>query len=149
MSEWMHDWQHEEEKSLDIDLIESLGSTMSTSPANFHDWEYERESEKEFKRDTEQRANDIADAISERIRDLDISSGHGKAEQALMQRVLDELFRSTIATEQLRRYLFELWKQRDAQDKKKMVRAAQVIANTIALPLRSIVSSDIHKEFGA
>ena len=145
----MHDWQHEEEKSLDIDLIESLGSTMSTSPANFHDWEYERESEKEFKRDTEQRANDIADAISERIRDLDISSGHGKAEQALMQRVLDELFRSTIATEQLRRYLFELWKQRDAQDKKKMVRAAQVIANTIALPLRSIVSSDIHKEFGA
>ncbi|MBK8184301.1 MAG: hypothetical protein IPK63_16045 [Candidatus Competibacteraceae bacterium] len=91
---------------------------MSTSPANFHDWEYERESEKEFKRDTEQRANDIADAISERIRDLDISSGHGKAEQALMQRVLDELFRSTIATEQLRRYLFELWKQRDAQDKK-------------------------------
>jgi len=145
----MHDWQHEEEKSLDIDLIESLGSTMSTSPANFHDWEYERESEKEFKRDTEQRANDIADAISERIRDLDISSGHGKAEQALMQRVLDELFRSTIATEQLRRYLFELWKQRDAQDKKKMVRAAQVIANTIAPMIRDTVSSDVHKEFGA
>ena len=149
MSEWMHDWQHEEEKSLDIDLIESLGSTMSTSPANFHDWEYERESEKEFKRDTEQRANDIADAISERIRDLDISSGHGKAEQALMQRVLDELFRSTIATEQLRRYLFELWKQRDAQDKKKMVRAAQVIANTITPMIRDTVSSDVHKEFGA
>lgn len=145
----MHDWQHEEEKSLDIDLIESLGSTMSTSPANFHDWEYERESEKEFKRDTEQRANDIADAISERIRDLDISSGHGKAEQALMQRVLDELFRSTIATEQLRRYLFELWKQRDAQDKKKMARAAQIIANTIAPILRDIVSSDVRKEFDA
>lgn len=145
----MHDWQHEEEKSLDIDLIESLGSTMSTSPANFHDWEYERESEKEFKRDTEQRANDIADAISERIRDLDISSGHGKAEQALMQRVLDELFRSTIATDTLHRYLFEIWKQRDAQDKKKMVRAAQVIANTIAPMIRDTVSSDVHKEFGA
>lgn len=117
---------------------------MSTSPANMHDWEYESESEKEFKRDIE-----IGDAISERIRDLDISSGHGKAEQALMQRVLDELFRSTIATEQLRRYLFELWKQRDAQDKKKMVRAAQVIANTIAPMIRDTVSSDVHKEFGA
>ena len=152
MSEWMHDWQHEEEKSLDIDLIESLGSTMSTSPASFHDWEYERESKKEFKRDTEQRANDIADAISERIRDLDISSGHGKAEQALMQRVLDELFRSTIATETFHCYLFKLWQTRNAQDeedKKKMARAAQIIANTIAPMIRDTVSSDVHKEFGA
>lgn len=113
---------------------------MSTSPANMHDWEFERESA----RDAE-----IQDAIAEHIRDLEISSGHGKAEQALMQRVLDELFRSTIATEQLRRYLFELWKQRDAQDKKKMVRAAQVIANTIAPMIRDTVSSDVHKEFGA
>ena len=148
----MHDWQHEEEKSLDIDLIESLGSTMSTSPANMHDWEFERESEKEFKRDMEQRANEIADEISERILELEMSSGHGKAEQALMQRVLDELFRSTIATEQLRRYLFEIWKQRNAstiQDKKKMARAAQIIANTIAPMIRDTVSSDVHKEFGA
>jgi len=125
---------------------------MNTAPGNMHDWDFERESEKEFKRDMEQRANEIADEISERIRDLEISSGHGKAEQALMQRVLDELFQSTIATEQLRRYLFEIWKQRGAstiQDKKKMERAAQAIANTIALPLRSIVSSDVHKEFDA
>lgn len=113
---------------------------MSTSPANFHDWQYERESARDI---------EISDAISERFRDLEISSGHGKAEQELMQRVLDELFRSTIATEQLRRYLFELWKQRDAQDKKKMVRAAQVIANTIAPMIRDTVSSDVHKEFGA
>ena len=125
---------------------------MNTAPGNMHDWDFERESEKEFKRDMEQRANEIADEISERIRDLEISSGHGKAEQALMQRVLDELFQSTIATEQLRRYLFEIWKQRGAstiQDKKKMERAAQAIANTIALPLRFIVSSDVHKEFDA
>ena len=116
---------------------------MSTSPANFHDWEYEKESARDI---------EIADAIAERIGDLEQSSGHGKDEQALMQRVLDELFQSTIATEQLRRYLFEIWKQRGAstiQDKKKMERAAQAIANTIALPLRSIVSSDVHKEFDA
>ena len=116
---------------------------MSTSPANFHDWEHERES-----------ARDIAlsDAIAERIQDLEISSGHGDAEQKLMDRVLDQLFQSDIATETLRRYLFEIWKQRSGAgyaDKQKMVRAAQAIANTIALPLRSIVSSDIHKEFGA
>ena len=116
---------------------------MSTSPANMHDWDFERESAK---------AVEIQDAISDRIKDLEMSSGHGKAEQALMQRVLDELFQSDIATETLRRYLFEIWKQRGGAgyaDKQKMVRAAQAIANTIALPLRSIVSSDIHKEFGA
>lgn len=125
---------------------------MSTSPANFHDWEYERESKKEFKRDTEQRANDIADAISDRIQDLEMSSGHGADEQKLMERVLDQLFQSNIATETMRSYLFEIWKQRNTQDeesKKKMARAAQIIANTIAPILRDIVSSDVHKEFGA
>ena len=69
-----------------------------------------------------------------------------------MQRVLDELFQSDIATETFRRYLFEIWKQRFAQDadeKKKMARAAQVIANTIAPIVRDIVSSDVHKEFDA
>lgn len=125
---------------------------MNTAPGNMHDWDFERESEKEFKRDMEQRANEIADEISERIRDLEISSGHGKAEQALMQRVLDELFQSDIATETLRRYLFELWKQRSAytiQDKKKMARAAQVIANLLSPILRDIMSSDVRKEFDA
>lgn len=116
---------------------------MSTSPANFHDWQYERESA----RDAE-----IKDAISERIQDLEMSSGHGDDEQKLMERVLAKLFQSDIATETLRRYLFELWKQRNAQDeegKKKMARAAQVIANTIAPILRDLVSSDVHKEFDA
>ena len=116
---------------------------MSTSPANMHDWDFERESAK---------AVEIQDAISDRIKDLEMSSGHGKAEQALMQRVLDELFQSDIATETFRRYLFEIWKQRFAQDadeKKKMARAAQVIANTIAPIVRDIVSSDVHKEFDA
>jgi signal recognition particle GTPase len=142
MSEWMHDWQHEEEKSLDIDLIESLGSTMSTSPANFHDWEYERESARDI---------EISDAISDRMQDLEMSSGHGQDEQKLMGRVLDTLFESDIATETFRRYLFEIWKQRSAstiQDKKKMARASQVIANLLAPILRDIVSSDVHKEFG-
>ncbi len=125
---------------------------MNTAPGNMHDWEYEHESEKEFKRDTEKRADEIADAIAERISDLEISSGHGKAEQELMRRVLDELFQSDIATETFRRYLFELWKQRGAstiQDKKKMARASQVIANLLAPILRDTVSSDVHKEFGA
>lgn len=114
---------------------------MSTSPANFHDWEYEKESARDI---------EIADAIAERIGDLEQSSGHGKDEQALMQRVLDELFQSDIATAMLRRYLFEIWKQRGGvgyADKQKMVRAAQAIANTIALIMRDIVSSDVHKEF--
>ncbi|MBK8191430.1 MAG: hypothetical protein IPK79_13405 [Vampirovibrionales bacterium] len=124
---------------------------MSTSPANFHDWEFERESEKEFKRDMEKRADAISDAISERISDLEMSSGHGKAEQELMQRVLDTLFESDIATETLRRYLFEMWKQRNQGDsgRGKMIRAAQAIANTIALPVQDIVSSDVRKEFDA
>jgi signal recognition particle GTPase len=111
---------------------------MSTSPANFHDWEYESESA----RDAE-----IQDEIAERILELEMSSGHGKIAQHLMERVLDELSKSDIATETIRSYLFEVWKRRNAQETKKMVRAAQVIANTIAPILRDIVSSDVHKEF--
>jgi signal recognition particle GTPase len=115
---------------------------MSTSPANMHDWEFERESA----RDAE-----IQDAIAEHIRDLEISSGHGDAEQKLIERVIDQLFQSDIATEMFRRYLFEIWRRRNAQDeegKKKMARAAQIIANLLSPILRDIVSSDIHKEFG-
>ena len=116
---------------------------MSTSPAYFHDWAYERESARDI---------EISDAISERIQDLEMSSGHGKDEQKLMGRVLDTLFESDIATETLRSYLFELWRRRNAHDeesKKKMARASQIIANTIAPILRDIVSSDVHREFGA
>lgn len=116
---------------------------MSTSPANMHDWEFERESA----RDAE-----IQDAIAEHIRDLEISSGHGDDEQKLMGRVLDTMFESDIAAYKLRRYLFEIWRRRNAQDeegKKKMARAAQVIANLLAPIMRDIVSSDIHKEFDA
>lgn len=125
---------------------------MSTSPANFHDWEYERASEKEFKRDMEQRSDEIADAISERISDLEMSSGHGADEQTIMGRVLMDLCEKEIDGQSFRTYLFKLWKHRNAYDdegRRKISRAAQGIANTIALPLRSIVSSDIHKEFGA
>ena len=114
---------------------------MSTSPANMHDWEFERESAK---------AVAIQDAISDRIQDLEMSSGHGDAEKKLMGRVLDQLFQSDIATETFRRYLFEIWKQRNAstiQDKKKMARAAQIIANTIAPIFRDIVSNDVRNEF--
>jgi signal recognition particle GTPase len=125
---------------------------MSTSPANFHDWQYERESEKEFKRDMEKRANEIADEISERILDLEMSSGHGNAEQALMGRVLMDLCEKEIAWQAFRTYLFKLWKHRNAYDdeeRKKISRAAQAIANMIAPMIRDIVSSDVHKEFGA
>ncbi len=116
---------------------------MSTSPANFHDWDFERESAK---------AVEIQDAISDRIQDMEMSSGHGDAEQKLMERVLDQLFQSDIATETMRRYLFELWKQRNAyndEGTREIYRAAKGIANLIALPLRAIVSSDVHKEVGA
>ena len=116
---------------------------MSTSPANFHDWEFEKESARDI---------EIADAIAERIQDLEMSSGHGNDEQKLMERVLDTMFESDIATGTFRRYLFEIWKQRSAytiQDKKKMARAAQVIANLLSPILRDIMSSDVRKEFDA
>ena len=125
---------------------------MSTSPANMHDWEFERESEKEFKRDMEQRANEIADEISERILELEMSSGHGKTGQALMSRLLMDLCEKEIDGQAFRTYLFKLWKHRNAyadEERKKISKAAQGIANLLALPLRSIVSSDIHKEFDA
>lgn len=116
---------------------------MSTEPGNMHDFECERESAK---------AVEIQDAISDRIQDLEMSSGHGDAEQKLIERVLDTMFESDIATGTFRRYLFELWKQRGAstiQDKKKMARASQVIANTIAPILRDLVASDVRNEFDA
>jgi len=116
---------------------------MSTSPANMHDWDFERESAK---------AVEIQDAISDRIKDLEMSSGHGDDEQKIMERALDTLFESDIATGTFRRYLFEIWKQRSAstiQDKKKMARAAQVIANLLSPILRDIMSSDVRKEFDA
>ena len=114
---------------------------MSTSPANMHDWDFERDSAK---------AVAIQDAISDRIQDLEMSSGHGDDEQKLMGRVLDTLFESDIASGTFKRYLFEIWKQRSAstiQDKKKMARAAQVLANTIAPVLRDIVTSDVSRSF--
>lgn len=116
---------------------------MSTSPENMHDWQYERESA----RDAE-----IQDAIAEHIRDLEISSGHGDAEQKHMGRALEVVFESDIASGTFKRYLFEIWKKRNAstiQDKKKMARAAQIIANLLAPILRDIVSSDVRKEFDA
>lgn len=116
---------------------------MSTSPANMHDWDFERESAK---------AVEIQDAISDRIGDLEMSSGHGDDEQKIMERALDTLFESDIATGTFRRYLFEIWKHRSAstiQDKKKMARAAQVIANLLSPILRDIMSSDVRKEFDA
>ncbi len=114
---------------------------MSTSPANMHDWREERESARDI---------EIADSIAERISDLEKSSGHGDDEQKLIERVLDTMFESDIATGTFRRYLFEIWKQRSAstiQDKKKMARAAQVIANLLSPILRDIVSSDVRNEF--
>ena len=108
-----------------------------------HDWQFERESAK---------AVEIQDAISDRIKDLEMSSGHGDDEQKIMERALDTLFESDIATGTFRRYLSEIWKQRSAstiQDKKKMARAAQVIANLLSPILRDIMSSDVRKEFDA
>ena len=116
---------------------------MSTSPANMHDWQYEHDSS----RDAE-----IKQAIAERIQDLEQSSGHGEDVQEFMGDVLSAIADSGVVSETFHCYLFELWKQRGAstiQDKKKMVRAAQVLANTIAPIMRDIVSRDVSKEFDA
>ncbi len=116
---------------------------MITSPENFHDCQYGRESA----RDAE-----IKDAIAERIRDLEKSSGHSEDAQEFMGDVLSAINDSGILSETFHCYLFKLWQTRNAQDeedKKKMMRAAQVLANTIAPIMRDIVSSDVHKEFDA
>lgn len=102
-----------------------------------HDWQFERDME-------------IKQAVQERIDDLMLASGHGKDEQALMDKVLSTLVESQTACEEVKRYLFEIWKLRDAQtadEKRKRDRAAQVIANLIAPVLRDIVTSDVSKEF--
>ncbi|MBK8271230.1 MAG: hypothetical protein IPK83_24100 [Planctomycetes bacterium] len=112
--------------------------TMSTSPANMHDWEFERERA----RDAE-----IKQAIAERIRELEQSSGHGDAEQKLMERVLAKLFQSDIATETFHCYLFKLWQTRNAQDEedKKNGKSGPGPRNTVAPIMRDIVSSDVHR----
>jgi signal recognition particle GTPase len=95
---------------------------------------------------------EIQDAISDRIQDLEMSSGHGDAEQKLMGRVLDTLFESDIATEHSAAICSRFGSSASAstiQDKKKMARAAQIIANLLAPILRDIVSSDVRKEFDA
>ena len=116
---------------------------MSTEPGNMHDWQEEHESA----RDAE-----IKQAIAERLRELEQSSGHSEDAQEFMGDVLSAINDSGILSEIFHCYLFKLWQTRNAQDeeeKKKMARAAQVLANTIAPIMRDIVSSDIHKEFGA
>ena len=57
---------------------------------------------------------------------------------------------SQIAYGTIKRYLFKIWKLRDAQtddEKRKRDRAAQVIANLIAPVLRDIVTSDVSRSF--
>ena len=139
----MHDWQYEEEKSVDIDLIEALGVDMSTSPANMHDWEYERESA----RDAE-----IQDAISERIQDLEMSSGHGEDELSIIFQALTFISESDALARTFGRYIFEIWKQRGSctdEEKREKERAVQVIGNLLGRIVRDIVSSDVHEEFDA
>ena len=106
-----------------------------------HDWQFERESAI---------AAEISEAVKERIDDLKLASGHGKDEQALMEKVLSTLAESQTAYCTVKRYLFEIWKLRDAQtadEKRKRDRAAQVIANLIAPVLRDIVESEVSRSF--
>ncbi len=116
---------------------------------SLHDWEYEHDSRLAFDREVAREA-EIKDAVQDRIGDLMLASGHGKDEQALMNNVLSTLAESQTAYCTVKRYLFEIWKLRDARtdnEKRKRDRAAQVIANMIAPILRDIVESEVSKEF--
>ena len=117
---------------------------------SLHDWEYEHDSKMAFDREAAREA-EIKDAVQDRIDDLMLASGHGKDEQALMNNVLSTLAESQTAYCTVKRYLFEIWKLRDAQttdnEKRKRDRAAQVIANMIAPVLRDIVTSDVSRSF--
>lgn len=103
-----------------------------------HDWEYERESK---------RAAEISEAVKDRIDDLMLASGHGRDEQAIMEKVLSTLAESEIGYSTIKRYLFEIWKLRDSDDKRLRDRAAQVIANLMAPTLRDIVTSEVSQSF--
>ncbi len=112
---------------------------------SLHDWQYENDSKMAFDREAE-----IKDAVQDRVYDLMIASGHGKDEQALMEKVLSTLAESQIGYETFKRYIFGIWKLRHAQttdEKFKRDRAAQVIANLIAPVLRDIVTSDVSRSF--
>lgn len=114
---------------------------MSTSPANMHDWKEERESARDI---------EIADAIADRIRDLEQSSGHGEDQQNLIERVLERVFESETVSVAFNRYMFEIWKFRSSttvRERSARNRATQIIANLIAPIVRDIVSSDVRKEF--
>ena len=116
---------------------------------SLHDWEYEHDSRLAFDREVAREA-ELKDAVQDRIGDLMLASGHGKDEQALMNNVLSTLAESQTAYCTVKRYLFEIWKLRDAQtddEKRKRDRAAQVIANLIAPVLRDSVESEVSSSF--
>ena len=116
---------------------------------SLHDWEYEQDSKSAFDREVA-REVEIKYSVKDRIDDLMLASGHGKDEQALMEKVLSTLAESQTAYCAVKRYLFEIWQLRDAQtadEKRKRDRAAQVIANLIAQVLRDIVTSDVSRSF--
>ena len=117
--------------------------------SSLHDWEYEQDSKSAFDREVA-REVEIKYSVKDRIDDLMLASGHGKDEQALMEKVLSTLAESQTAYCAVKRYLFEIWQLRDAQtadEKRKRDRAAQVIANLIAQVLRDIVTSDVSRSF--
>jgi len=116
---------------------------------SLHDWEYERESKMSFEREVA-REVEIKYSVKDRIDDLMLASGHGKDEQALIENVMSTLASSKTAYGTVKRYLFKIWKLRDAQtadEKRQRDRAAQVIANMIAPVLRDIVTSDVSRSF--
>lgn len=111
-----------------------------------HDWEYERESRIAFEREVA-RDEEIKDAVKDRLDGLMLASGHGRDEQVLMEKVLSTLAESEIGYGTVKRYLFEIWKLRDADDKRRRDRATQVIANSMAPVLRDIVTSEVSQSF--
>jgi len=111
------------------------------SPANFYGWDYKRDSARDL---------EINEAVDDRIHDLGSASGHGDDEQALMEQVLNNIAESDDDYRTLKRYLFEIWRQRNVQttdDKRRKDRASQAIANLLGGVVLNAITAEVRKDF--
>lgn len=108
---------------------------------SLQNWQFERESAIDF---------EVAEAVDDRIHGLSSASGHGDDEQALMEQVLSNIAESDEDYRTLKRYLFEIWRQRNIQttdDKRRKDRAAQAIANLLGGAMQDAITAEVRKEF--
>lgn len=111
------------------------------SPANFHGWDYERESAIDA---------EIDEAIDDRIEGLESASGNGNEERELMETVMSDIAEDQRTSEALNRWLFEIWKRRHARtdlDRTIRAMAAENIGNLIGPAMRAAITAEVRKEF--